>query len=198
MNLDRPSSSHTNQFCLDFDPVCDLIPPPYHPKQYRALGVMEAQYIFTDKFTKGIMVTRSQQQFNTVVLPRAIASVKNHVHFNSLHRWLVYPHGVKDSNQLHLQIMGVIPLAQMVEGASSVDYFSIRGEVLYSNRKTQKVIVKILQKHQGKKSKFFKLELQGAIPSHSVHHFYSFDVILEGIDLVIYKSIDLGFIAVNY
>ncbi|MBF2058102.1 MAG: 2-dehydropantoate 2-reductase [Cyanobacterium sp. T60_A2020_053] len=174
------------------------MPPPYHPKQYRALGVMEAQYTPIDKFTRGIMVTRSQQQFNTVVLPRAIASVKNHVDFNSIHRWLVYPHGVKDSNQLHLQIMGVIPPSQMVEGASSVDYFSIRGEVLYSNRKTQKVIVKIRQKKKGKKSNFFKLELQGAIPSHSVHHFYNFDVILEGINFVIYKSIDMGFIAVNY
>ncbi|AUC62399.1 hypothetical protein AA637_15150 [Cyanobacterium sp. HL-69] len=205
MNLSNPPLSNPNQFLPDLDGFSyNPIPTPSHPKQYRAIGIIQGKYTpLEGKLTKGVMETRDGQKCDSVILSRAIGSIKNYVDVNVSQNWIVYPHKIRNSDQLYLQIVGISPcedLSHIVsEKSLKKDYFSIRGEILYFNRKAEKVIVKIRfnRKIKGKKSRFFKLELKGTIENNSIHHFYSLDTILEDNKLVIKKYIDLGLIAVN-
>ncbi|AFZ47720.1 hypothetical protein Cyast_1764 [Cyanobacterium stanieri PCC 7202] len=205
MNLSNPPLSNPNQFFPDLNSFSyNPIPTPNHPKQYRAIGIIQGKYTpMAGKLTKGIMETRDKQQFDCVILAKAISSIKNHVDINQTQKWIVYPHKVRNSEQLYLQIVGIAPddksSTSPEDNTLKMDYFSIRGEVLYFNKKNQKVIVKIRynQRQKGKKSRFFKLELKGNLENYSIHHFYDFDTILEQNTLVIKKYIDLGLIAAN-
>ncbi|MGY6530000.1 MAG: 2-dehydropantoate 2-reductase [Cyanobacterium sp.] len=203
--MSNPSLPNPNQFLPDLDGFSyNPIPIPSHPKQYRAIGIIQGKYTpLEGKLTKGVMETRDGEKFDSVILSKAISSIKNHVDVNKAQNWIVYPHKIRNSEQLYLQIIGISPPDKsnhlISEKSLPQDYFSIRGEVLYFNKKTETVIVKIRfnRRIRGKKSKFFKLELKGVIESNSVHHFYSFDVILADNKLIVKKYIDLGLIAVN-
>jgi hypothetical protein len=204
VNLSNPPLSNPNQFSPSLDTFChDLIPRPNHPKQYRAIGVVYGKYTpMEGKLTKGVMETKDQEKFDVIILPRAIGAIKNHVDVSQKQHWIVYPHGIRDSEQLYLQIVGILPPSQKPEiiknYPSSLDYFSIRGEVLYFSHKAQKVIVKIrYYQTSTQRIRFFKLELKGIIDQSPLNHFYDFDVVLEGTDLIIKRYIDLGLIAVK-
>lgn len=186
----------------DFDYILDdpVLGIPDHPLQYRAIGVIQGIYEpLEGTLTKGIMTIEDNSSFEAVILTKAIASIKNHVDLNQVQNWVVYPHTIPEVEQIYLQIVGVFVPKKKEINILPPNYFSIRGEVIYSSKKQEKVVVKVYQnksKHR-KKTSFYKLELKGRIPDHTIKHFYSFSLVLEQNQLKIKNYIDLGLIAVN-
>ncbi len=182
------------------------IPIPSHPKQYRAIGIVRGKYQpSVSAFTQGELISLTGEKFDTVLLGKTISAVKNHVDFSKNYHWIVYPHSTFQVNQpLHLQVTGIWqPQSEKEDNQPqnlTEDYFSIRGEVIFSSQQEEKVIVKIYLNNsiEGNKGKFFKLQLKGKIPNYTLKHFYDFDVILEQQQLMIKKYTDLGFIAIRY
>ena len=58
------------------------------------------------------------------------------------------------------------------------DYFSIRGELIFTKPEEKEVVIKIRQKprNQQKKALPFKVNLEGEVPLNCLKHFISFDV----------------------
>ena len=58
------------------------------------------------------------------------------------------------------------------------DYFSIRGELIFTNTEEKDVVIKIRQKprNQQKKALPFKVNLKGEVPLNCLKHFISLDV----------------------
>lgn len=191
----------TQNILLDDDYGLDnkAVGIPVHPLQYRAIGVIQGIYEpLENTLTKGIMTTVDNSTFETVILGKAISAVKNHVDLNEVQNWVVYPHMIPESDRLHLQILGIF-VPNITSNILPPNYFSIRGEVIYSSKKQDRVIVKICKNKtlSHKRVFFFKLELTGKIPDQTIKHFYSFSTVLQGHKLIIKNYIDLGLIAVN-
>jgi hypothetical protein len=181
------------------------IPPPSHPRQYRAIGLVQGQYQRSeDQLTKGNILTEDGTLIDSVVLGRVISLVKNHLDLEKPHLWVVYPRTRQEDDALHVQIVGVwepqtLKKEEETEAIEEVTvnpgYFSIRGEVIFTERDTQSVIVKIRQapKTEGERPKFFKLKLRGTLPQKPVSRFWDFQVQLKGEALTIQEGLDLGF-----
>ncbi|HHP7231043.1 MAG TPA: hypothetical protein ACFCUY_09305 [Xenococcaceae cyanobacterium] len=181
------------------------IPPPSHPRQYRAIGLIQARYEKSEEqLTQGYLVTANGNKIETVILGRVISLIKNHLDMSQEHLWVVYPRTKAENDGLHLQIVGVWEPETLNQGEeSAVDsdsvveagYFSIRGEVIFYNTQEESVIIKIKQfpRKEGDKIKFFKLKLKGVLGEKPLKHFYDLNVQLEGETLVVKDSTDLGF-----
>ncbi|MEG3436602.1 hypothetical protein V0288_05670 [Pannus brasiliensis CCIBt3594] len=179
------------------------IPPPSHPRQYRAIGLVQGTYQRSeDQLTKGNILTEDGTLIDSVVLGRVISLVKNHLDLEKPHLWVVYPRTRQENDALHVQIVGVwepetLKKDEDINPGQTVHagYFSIRGEVIFTERDSQSVIVKIRQspKAEGEKPKFFKLKLKGTLPSKPVSRFWDFQVQLKGDALTIREGLDLGF-----
>lgn len=84
------------------------IPPPSHPKQYRAIGLIEGQYQRSEEqMTRGTLVTTDGTAIEAVLLGRTISLVKNHLDLEKPHLWVVYPRTRQQDDLLHVQIVGV-------------------------------------------------------------------------------------------
>lgn len=184
------------------------IPPPSHPRQYRAIGLIQGQYQRSPEYlNRGILVTKEACEIETVILGKAISLVKKHLDLEKSHLWVVYPRTRPDNDQFHLQIIGVWepstlsqesepPLESPDNANIRHGYFSVRGEVIFADSEQEKVIVKIRQspKQEEDKPKFFKLKLKGILPERPVSRFWDFQVQLQGDVLVIDEYTDLGLI----
>lgn len=184
------------------------IPPPSHPRQYRAIGLIEGQYQRSaERMTRGTLIKPDGTRIEAVILGKVISVLKNHVDLEKSHLWVVYPRTRKDQSTLHLQITGVWEPEILNTAATSKDatvsdipiesgYFSIRGEVIYSSQAKNTVIVKIRQspKRPSEKPKFFKLKLKGQLPDKAVGHFWDLHVRLQGDTLIIQTGSDLGYV----
>ncbi len=185
------------------------IPGPSHARQYRAIGLVEAQYKRSEEqLTKGTLVTSSNSEIDSVILGRLISLLKKHLDLEKQHLWVVYPRTKQENDDLHVQIVGVwepqtlkkeqLPIIEpsLVENSDYLEpgYFSIRGEVVFANQETETVIVKIKQsaKKEGERPKFFKVKLRGKLPDKPVSHFWDLEVQLEETVLVIREATDLG------
>jgi hypothetical protein len=157
-----------------------------------------------EQLTKGNILTEDGTLIDSVVLGRVISLVKNHLDLEKPHLWVVYPRTRQENDALHVQIVGVWEPETLkkeeevetdTENAVNPGYFSIRGEVIFTERETQSVIVKIRQspKAEGDKPKFFKLKLKGTLPHKPVSRFWDFQVQLKGDALTIQEGLDLGF-----
>ena len=181
------------------------IPPPSHPRQYRAIGLIRAKYKQSaEQMTQGTLVTIDGAEIEAVLLGRIISLVKNHLDLEKEHLWVVYPRTKMKEDRLHVQIVGVwepetlsqnteanpIPSAEAEHG-----YFSIRGEVIFYSQEDKNVIVKIKQfpRKEGEKPKFFKLKLQGILGEKPLKRFWDLQVHLSGENLIIEEGTDLGF-----
>ncbi len=188
------------------------IPPASHPRQYRAIGLVRGIYSpdEEEQLGKGNIATEDGQ-IEAVLLGRVISLVKNHIDLEQEHLWVVYPRTRQEDNHLHLQILGIwepenldqqvdesdeeatpVPSDQVDDG-----YFSIRGQIIFYDQDSQKVIVKIRQspKKTGEKPKFFKLQLSGILPERPINHFYDLHVKLQDKILTITASEDMGYIS---
>ncbi len=181
------------------------IPPPSHPRQYRAIGLIEARYERSEEqLTQGYLITSDGTKIEAVVLGRVISLVKNHLDMDKQHLWVVYPRTKTENDGLHVQIVGVWEPETLSQDNESTEtetrkveagYFSIRGEVIFFNSAEKSLVVKIKQfpRKEGDKPKFFKLKLKGVLGERPLKRFYDLHVHLEGETLVVKEGTDLGF-----
>ena len=197
-----PSTSETQSVPERQQPI----PPPSHPRQYRAIGLIQAKYVQSaEQMTQGTLITTDGAEIEAVLLGRIISLIKNHLDLEKEHLWVVYPRTKTNSDRLHVQIVGVWEpetLNQDGEGEeieasikAEHGYFSIRGEVIFYSVEENHVIVKIKQfpRKEGDKPKFFKLKLQGIPGDRPIKRFWDLKVRLEQENLTIESGTDLGF-----
>lgn len=185
------------------------IPPPSHPRQYRAIGLIQGQYkLSADQLTQGSLTTTEGTVIEAVLLGRIISLVKNHLDLDQDHLWVVYPRTNSKTNHLHVQIVGVWEPETLSQTGKVAEqstekiedgYFSVRGEVVYYSEEKEVIVVKIKQfpKKEGEKPKFFKVELKGTLPGKPLHHFWDLKVRLAGETLTIEEGKDLGALPVK-
>ena len=180
------------------------IPPPSHPRQYRAIGLIQAKYVQSaEQMTQGTLMTTDGAEIEAVLLGRIISLIKNHLDLEQEHLWVVYPRTKANSDRLHVQIVGVWEPETLNQGEATAEataeaehgYFSIRGEVIFYSIEENHVIVKIKQfpRKEGDKPKFFKLKLQGMPGEKPLKRFWDLQVRLEQENLIIESATDLGF-----
>lgn len=168
------------------------IPPVTEPLQYRAIGVVRGTYRpeDADQFTRGVLVDAEGQELEAVVLGRMLTLMRRHLAMDAPHLWVVYPR-CRDAGHLHLQITGIWEPSTLQPGASDDalpegdNYFSIRGELIYTRPETGDLVVKVRQKPRadGSRPLPFKLQLKGEIPLDQLRHFVSFNVRRQGQEL---------------
>ena len=181
------------------------IPPPSHPRQYRAIGLIKAKYVkSSEQMTQGTLITTDGAEIEAVLLGRIISLIKNHLDLEQEHLWVVYPRTKMKDDRLHVQIVGVWePETLDRDGEiepepgeeSEHGYFSIRGEVIFYSLEEENIIIKIKQfpRKKDDKPKFFKLKLKGTLSEKPIKRFWDVKARLEGEDLIIQEGIDLGF-----
>ena len=181
------------------------IPPPSHPRQYRAIGLIQAKYQQSaEQMTQGTLITTDGAEIEAVLLGRLISLIKNHLDLEQEHLWVVYPRTKTNEDRLHVQIVGVWEPETLSQDGDQTElpgeeaehgYFSIRGEVIFYSTEENHVIVKIKQfpRKEGEKPKFFKLKLQGIPGEKPLKRFWDLKVRLEQENLIIEEGTDLGF-----
>ena len=150
------------------------IPSVTDPFQYRAIGVVRGVYKPQDDeiFTRGTLIDSEGNEIDAVVLGRVITLIRNHVSLEKPHLWVVYPRCRSDQN-LHLQITGIWEPSTLNkdlnedEKANKIsiskddsddllegdDYFSIRGELIFTKPEEKEIVVKIRQKPRSQQKK---------------------------------------------
>jgi len=175
------------------------IPSVTDPLQYRAIGLVRGIYKpqNDDNFTRGNLIDSKGNEIDSVLLGRVMTLIRNHVSLEKPHLWVVYPR-CRNNQNLHLQITGIwepstlkkdlLESDGLNEASSSKidsddllegdDYFSIRGELIFSKPEAKEVVIKIRQKprNQQKKALPFKVNLKGEVPINYLKHFISLDV----------------------
>ena len=152
--------------------------------QYRAIGIVRGIYSPRDdeSFTRGYLIDSKGNEIDSVVLGRVITLIRNHVSLDKPHLWVVYPR-CRNNQNLHLQITGIWEPSTLkkdlldseglnensgFKGDSDSllegdDYFSIRGELIFTKPEEKEIVIKIRQKprNQQKKALPFKVNLKG-------------------------------------
>ena len=179
------------------------ISPVTEPLQYRAIGVVRGTYRpeSDDQITRGVLVDAQGQEVEAVVLGRMLTLMRRHLAMEHPHLWVVYPRS-RDGGHLHMQIAGiwepstlertdpdVAPSADPVHDTlpEGDDYFSIRGELIFTRPESGELVVKVRQlpRADGSRPLPFKLQLKGEVPIEALRHFVSLDVRRQGQDLVV-------------
>ena len=171
------------------------IPAVTEPLQYRAIGVVRGVFRpeSEDQSTRGHLVDADGQELDAVVLGRMLTLMRRHLDMGKPHLWVVYPR-CREAGQLHLQIAGIwepstlaTPDAEPADPAMDQlpegdDYFSIRGELIYTKPEASEVVVKVRQQPRadGFRPLPFKLQLSGDVELAHLRHFVSLDVRREG------------------
>jgi hypothetical protein len=171
------------------------IPPVSEPQQYRAIGLVRGTFVprDTDQPTRGQLLTGDGTAVEVVVLGRLLTLMRRHLDINQPHLWVVYPRS-RDDKTLHLQLMGIwepstltrpedsdaTPLTDVLPEGD--DYFSVRGELIYTRPESGDVVVKVRQlpRADGTRPTPFKLHLSGTVPLDHLRHFVAIDARRQG------------------
>ena len=180
------------------------ISPVTEPTQYRAIGVVRGVYVPTDaeQLTRGVIRTADGTELEAVVLGRLLTLMRRHLNLEEPHLWVVYPRS-REEEGLHLQMVGVwepstlaageeaespaaespatespaadSPLDALPEGD---DYFSVRGELIYTRPETGDLVVKVrvMPRPDGSRPVPFKLQLKGDVPLEHLRHFVALNL----------------------
>lgn len=214
----QPVVSTTGSLEEKKERVClEPIPPPGEKMQYRAIGLIEGQYIPSpEHFTRGILRTSDGLDLNAVLLGRVMSLVRKHLKPERNYLWVVYPRTRDKTEDLHVQLLGVWAPEEMgqalPEGSRPTvvpDWFSIRGEVVFQSQEKGFIIVKIRQ--SGKKAsanspsqrvqkdgaaapkpQAFKLRLIGSLPGKGVGNFWDLQVRRRGSLLYVEAGTPIG------
>ena len=173
------------------------IPAVTEPLQYRAIGLVRGVFRpeSEEQSTRGHVVDVDGQEIDAVVLGRMLTLMRRHLDMEKPHLWVVYPR-CREAGQLHLQIAGIWepstlspsdPDAEALDPAMDQlpegdDYFSIRGELIYTKPEASEVVVKVRQQPRtdGFRPLPFKLQLRGEVDLAHLRHFVSLDVRRQG------------------
>ncbi|MFQ6538032.1 MULTISPECIES: hypothetical protein [Aphanothece] len=168
------------------------IPPVTEPLQYRAIGVVRGTYVPTDpdQLTRGAIQTADGTAIEAVVLGRLLTLMRRHLDLSQPHLWVVYPRS-REEQGLHLQMVGIWEPSTLADGAladelpEGDDYFSVRGELIYTRPETGDLVVKVRQMPRGDGSRPvpFKLQLKGEVPLEHLRHFVSLNLRRQGQEL---------------
>ena len=190
------------------------IPPVTEPLQYRAIGVVRGVYVPADpeQLTRGAIHTADGQELEAVVLGRLLTLMRRHLSLAQPHLWVVYPRS-REEGGLHLQMVGIwepstlaatdalsadAPSAEApsadgeppVSGADALpegdDYFSVRGELVFTRPESGDLVVKVRQLPRAdQRPAPFKLQLRGEVPLTHLRHFVSLDLRRQGQSLTV-------------
>ena len=168
------------------------ISPVTEPMQYRAIGVVRGTYVPEDpeQLTRGSIQAEDGSSIEAVVLGRVLTLMRRHLDLSKPHLWVAYPR-YRDAGKLHLQVVGVWEPSTLAEdgGADQLpegdDYFSVRGELIYTRPEQGDLVVKIRQQPRadGSRPTPFKLQLKGEIPPDHLRHFVALDLRRQGQEL---------------
>jgi uncharacterized membrane protein YgcG len=188
------------------------ISPVTEPLQYRAIGVVRGVYEPADPeaLTRGLIRTSDGEAIEAVVLGRLLTLMRRHLDLAQPHLWVVYPRS-REPQGLHLQMVGVWepstlaadeskavfdsePVAEsepttVASAADALpegdDYFSVRGELIYTRPETGDLVLKVRQQQRsdGSRPVPFKLQLRGEIPLEHLRHFVALDMRRQGQEL---------------
>ena len=193
------------------------IPPPNHPRQYRAIGLVYGQYYPSEThLTRGVLTTEEGVLVEAVLLGKMMSVIKNHLDLSKPHLWVVYPRMRDEDDHLHFQLAGVWEPSTLHPQArpalasdqpppeSQQGQFSIRGEVIFADRERELIILKIRQSPRPSSStdqtttfqrpKCFKIKLKGILSERPLGHFWDLKVKLQRDTLIIQAAKDLGFV----
>ena len=200
------------------------ISPVTEPMQYRAIGVVRGCYVPADpdQLTRGLIRTADGTEIEAVVLGRLLTLMRRHLDLETPHLWVVYPRS-REENQLHLQMVGVwepSTLAAPTESEATQseateleatsndataadqlpegdDYFSIRGELIFTRHETGDLVIKVRQQPRpdGNRPVPFKLQLRGDIPLEHLRHFVALDLRRQGQQLAVERFEVIGPVA---
>jgi hypothetical protein len=181
------------------------ISPVTEPMQYRAIGVVRGHYVPEDaeQLTRGHLRTEDGTEIEAVVLGRVLNLIRRHLDLGRPHLWVVYPRIRAD--HLHLQLVGVWEPSTLaseaapgsaegeaVEGATDVlpegdDYFSVRGELIFTRPESSDLVIKVRQRPRadGSRPTPFKVQVRGEVPLEHLRHFVSLDLRRQGELLVL-------------
>lgn len=175
------------------------ISPVTEPMQYRAIGVVRGLYLPSeaDHPTRGLIRCDDGSEIEAVVLGRLLTLMRRHLDPQQPHLWVVYPR-IREQGQLHLQMVGVWEPSTL-DPASAVqadgappdalpegdDYFSVRGELIYTRPESGDLVIKVRQQPRpdGSRPVPFKLPIRGDIPLEHLRHFVSLDLRRHGLSL---------------
>lgn len=172
------------------------ISPVTEPMQYRAIGVVRGHYVASepDHPTRGLIRCADGSEIEAVVLGRLLTLMRRHLDPEQPHLWVVYPR-IREAGQLHLQMVGVWEPSTLDPGqavqteAESLDglpegddYFSVRGELIYTRPDSGDLVIKVRQQPRpdGSRPVPFKLPIRGEIPLEHLRHFVSLDLRRQG------------------
>ena len=170
------------------------IPPVTEPLQYRAIGLVRGTYTpkEPEQLTRGALLDSNGVELETVVLGRVLTLMRRHLAMDQSHLWVVYPR-CRESDQLHLQIAGIWEPSTLDPDQSDADdtlpegddYFSIRGELIFTKPETGELVVKVRQQPRadGTRPLPFKLQMKGELPLEHLRHFVSLDIRRQGQEL---------------
>lgn len=177
------------------------ISPVTDPLQFRAIGLVRGIYSSEDpdSLTTGVIHTMDNTRLEAVLLGRVIHLVRRYVDLDQPHLWVCYPRNRdKDKGKLHLQVMGIWEPSLLdradetpqdsqapedVEPELPDGYFSVRGELMFTDPEAQQLLVKIRQQprvNTTKRARSFKLMLHGVVPPRALRHFLSLDLKRHG------------------
>ncbi|MEX1317034.1 MAG: hypothetical protein AB1Z22_07905 [Synechococcaceae cyanobacterium] len=184
------------------------IPPVTEPLQYRAIGVVRGVYVPADpeQLTRGAIHTADGQELEAVVLGRLLTLMRRHLDLSQPHLWVVYPRS-REEGGLHLQMVGIwepstltvakeppadgdpaepAPLAEPARPSDALpegdDYFSVRGELVFTKPESGDLVVKVRQlpRADGQRPAPFKLQLRGEVPLEHLRHFVALNLRRQG------------------
>ena len=170
------------------------ISPVTEPLQYRAIGVVRGTYKpeSDDQLTRGVLVDDQGQEVEAVVLGRMLTLMRRHLAMDHPHLWVVYPRS-REGGHLHLQIAGIWEPSTLDPDQSDVDdtlpegddYFSIRGELIFTKPEAGNLVVKVRQQPRadGTRPLPFTLQMKGDLPLEHLRHFVSLDIRRQGQEL---------------
>ncbi|GDX72964.1 hypothetical protein LBMAG39_13970 [Cyanobium sp.] len=186
------------------------ISPVTEPMQYRAIGVVRGTYLPEDpeQLTRGSIQAEDGSSIEAVVLGRVLTLMRRHLDLSKPHLWVAYPR-YRDAGKLHLQVVGVWEPSTLADAAADAepadagsadqlpegdDYFSVRGELIYTRPEDGDLVVKIRQQPRadGSRPTPFKLQLKGEIPPDHLRHFVALDLRRQGQQLQLERHEVIG------
>ena len=170
------------------------IPPVTEPLQYRAIGVVRGVYTPHDEeqLTRGFLTDSDGTKLETVVLGRVLTLMRRHLSMDQPHLWVVYPR-CRESDHLHLQIAGIWEPSTLSPESADLDdslpegddYFSVRGELIFTKPETGELVIKVRQQPRadGSRPLPFKLQIKGELSLEHLRHFVGLDLRRQGQEL---------------